>query len=92
MSRQRAQLLAGVLVLLAFLLTTASADIRPYPRGHGKSLTPDPGAVGCCAAVWACLVGACARLCSCCRRPQPASPPAPYRPRLGTGPGGERLP
>ena len=87
MSRPPAQLLVGVLVLLAFLLSTASADIPSYTPHRPKN-----SSCCCCAALWACLVGACARLCSCCRRPQPASPPAPYRPRLGTGPGGERLP
>ena len=87
MSRQLAQLLAGVLVLLAFLLSTASADVIDLHRiGHPKPEWPIPPpnpngpptpAACCCATVWACLVGAFARLCSCCRRPRPASPTAP---------------
>ena len=93
MSRQLAQLLAGVLVLLAFPLSTASADIidlrdlRDLRRiGHPEASQPQPPpnpsgpptpAACCCATVWACLVGAFARLCSCCRRPRPASPTAP---------------
>ena len=85
MSRQPAQLLAGVLVLLAFLLSTASADVIDlrdlrrigHPEASQPQPPPNPGTVGCCATVWACLVGAFARLCSCCRRPRPASPTAP---------------
>ena len=79
MSRQPAQLqlLAGVLVLLAFLLATASADIPSYTPHR-----PQTSSCCCCVGVWACLVAACARLCSCCRRPRPASPPAPYRSRV----------
>ena len=88
MSRQLAQLLAGVLVLLAFLLSTASADVvidLPTPArdwrnqpGSGYPGPPQPTpAACCCATAWACLVGAFARLCSCCRRPRPASPTAP---------------